>query len=149
MTSRCQRQMPRLEYSTNSHHTFPSYEPLGISLRPLEPELSTAPTTPPSGSPLCSEGNPYPSTESRSCSQGPRRPGSPDPKACNWKKYKFIVLNSQASEAGSLAGEKSSGQLCSKARPHSGDEASNSSRSSSSSSSEEGLIPGPESRYRN
>ncbi|XP_049631990.1 B-cell CLL/lymphoma 6 member B protein [Suncus etruscus] len=142
----------QMEHVVQTCHRFiqTSYEPLGISLRPLEPELSTAPTTPPSGSPLCSEGNPYPPTESRSCSQGPRRPGSPDPKACNWKKYKFIVLNSQASQAGSLAGEKSSGQLCSKARPHSGDEASNSSRSSSSSSSssssEEGLILGPESR---
>ena len=127
---------------------FLSYEPLGISLRPLEAEPPTPPTAPPPGSPRRSEGHPDPPTESRSCSQGPPSPHSPDPKACNWKKYKFIVLNSQASQAGSLAGERSSGQLCSQARLPSGDEASSSS-SSSSSSSEEGPISSPQSRYRN
>ena len=122
---------------------FLSYEPLGISLRPLEAEPPTPPTAPPPGSPRCSEGHPDPPTESRSCSPGPPSPHSPDPKACNWKKYKFIILNSQASQAGSLAGE-SSGQLCSQLP--SGDEASS---SSSSSSSEEGPISSPQSRYRN
>lgn len=124
---------------------FLSCEPLGISLRPLEAEPPAPPTAPPPGSPRRSEGHPDPPTESRSCSQGPPSPHSPDPKACNWKKYKFIVLNSQASQAGSLAGERSSGQLCSQARLPSGDEAS----SSSSSSSEEGPISSPQSRYRN
>lgn len=136
-------QRSRLGNSTNVH-TFPSYEPLGISLRPLEAEPPTPPTAPPPGSPRCSEGHPDPPTESRSCSQVPPSPGSPDPKACNWKKYKFIVLNSQASKAGSLSGERSSGQLCRQAGLSSGDEAS-----SSSSGSEEGPIPGPQSRYRN
>lgn len=143
---RCQGQRPRLGNSTNVHRTFPSYEPLGISLRPLEAEPPTPPTAPPPGSPRRSEGHPDPPTESRSCSQGPPSPGSPDPKACNWKKYKFIVLNSQASQAGSLEGERSSGQLCPQAGLPSGDEASS---SSSSSSSEEGHIPGPQSRYSN
>ncbi|XP_070938362.1 B-cell CLL/lymphoma 6 member B protein isoform X2 [Macaca nemestrina] len=118
-----------------------SYEPLGISLRPLEAEPPTPPTAPPPGSPRRSEGHPDPPTESRSCSQGPPSPASPDPKACNWKKYKYIVLNSQTSQAGSLVGERSSGQPCPQARLPSGDEAS-----SSSSSSEEGPIPGPQSR---
>ncbi|XP_032447068.1 B-cell CLL/lymphoma 6 member B protein [Lynx canadensis] len=127
----------QMEHVVQACHRFiqASYEPLGISLRPLEAEPPTPPTAPPPGSPRRSEGHPDPPTESRSCSQG-----SPDPKACNWKKYKFIVLNSQASQAGSLAGERSSGQLCPQAGLPSGDEAS------SSSGSEEGPIPGPQSR---
>uniref|UniRef100_A0A8C9J3R3 B-cell CLL/lymphoma 6 member B protein n=1 Tax=Panthera tigris altaica TaxID=74533 RepID=A0A8C9J3R3_PANTA len=127
----------QMEHVVQACHRFiqASYEPLGISLRPLEAEPPTPPMAPPPGSPRRSEGHPDPPTESRSCSQG-----SPDPKACNWKKYKFIVLNSQASQAGSLAGERSSGQLCPQAGLPSGDEAS------SSSGSEEGPIPGPQSR---
>ncbi|KAM9748095.1 B-cell CLL/lymphoma 6 member B protein isoform 2-T2 [Dama dama] len=134
----------QMEHVVQACHRFiqASCEPLGISLRPLEAEPPTPPTAPPPGSPRRSEGHPDPPTESRSCSQGPPSPHSPDPKACNWKKYKFIVLNSQASQAGSLAGERSSGQLCSQARLPSGDEAS----SSSSSSSEEGPISSPQSR---
>ncbi|XP_036891311.1 B-cell CLL/lymphoma 6 member B protein isoform X2 [Sturnira hondurensis] len=137
----------QMDHVVQACHRFiqASYEPLGISPRPLEAEPPTPPTAPPPGSPRRSEGHPDPPTESRSCSQGPPSPGSPDPKACNWKKYKFIVLNSQASQAGSLAGERSSGQLCSQAGFPSGDEASSSS-SSSSSGSEEGPIPGPQSR---
>ncbi|XP_045653370.1 B-cell CLL/lymphoma 6 member B protein isoform X1 [Ursus americanus] len=136
----------QMEHVVQACHRFiqASYEPLGISLRPLEAEPPTPPTAPPPGSPRRSEGHPDPPTESRSCSQGPPSPGSPDPKACNWKKYKFIVLNSQTSQAGSLVGERSSGQLCPGARLPSGDEAS----SSSGSGSEEGPIPGPQSRYR-
>lgn len=120
---------------------FSSCEPLGISLQPLVTEPPTPPTAPPPGSPRRSEGHPDPPTESRSCNQGPPSPASPDPKACNWKKYKFIVLNSQSSQAGSLVGERSSGQPCPQARLPSGDEAS-----SSSSSSEEGSVPGSQSR---
>ncbi|XP_053766979.1 B-cell CLL/lymphoma 6 member B protein isoform X2 [Desmodus rotundus] len=136
----------QMDHVVQACHRFiqASYEPLGISPRPLEAEPPTPPTAPPPGSPRRSEGHPDPPTESRSCSQGPPSPGSPDPKACNWKKYKFIVLNSQASQAGSLAGERSSGQLCPQAGLPSGDEASSS--SSSSSGSEEGPIPGPQSR---
>ncbi|XP_006105157.1 B-cell CLL/lymphoma 6 member B protein [Myotis lucifugus] len=133
----------QMDHVVQACHRFiqASYEPLGISLRPLEAEPPTPPTARPPGSPRCSEGHPDPPTESRSCSQGLPSPGSPDPKACNWKKYKFIVLNSQASQAGSLVGERSSGQLCPQAGLPSGDEAS-----SSSSGSEEGPIPGPQSR---
>ncbi|XP_045425977.1 B-cell CLL/lymphoma 6 member B protein isoform X1 [Lemur catta] len=133
----------QMEHVVQACHRFiqASYEPLGISLQPLEAEPPIPPTAPPPGSPRRSEGHPDPPTESRSCSQGPTSPASPDPKACNWKKYKYIVLNSQASQAGSLVGEKSSGQPCPQARLPSGDEAS-----SSSSSSEEGPIPGPQSR---
>ncbi|XP_066219372.1 B-cell CLL/lymphoma 6 member B protein isoform X2 [Saccopteryx leptura] len=136
----------QMDHVVQACHRFiqSSYEPLGISLRPLEAEPPTPPTAPPPGSPRRSEGHPDPPTESRSCSQGSPSPGSPDPKACNWKKYKFIVLNSQASQAGSLAGERSSGQLCPQSGLPSGDEASSS--SSSSSGSEEGPIPGPQSR---
>ncbi|XP_029784340.1 B-cell CLL/lymphoma 6 member B protein isoform X2 [Suricata suricatta] len=127
----------QMEHVVQACHRFiqASYEPLGISLRPLEAGPPTPPTAPPPGSPRRSEGHPDPPTESRSCSQG-----SPDPKACNWKKYKFIVLNSQASQAGNLGGERSSSQLCAQAGLPSGDEAS------SSSGSEEGPIPGPQSR---
>ncbi|KAM6162892.1 B-cell CLL/lymphoma 6 member B protein isoform 2-T2 [Rhynchocyon petersi] len=135
----------QMEHVVQACHRFiqASYDPLSISLRPLEAEPPTPPTAPPPGSPRRSEGHPDPPTESRSCTQGPPSPSSPEPKACNWKKYKFIVLNSQASQAGSLAGERSSGQpCCPQARLPSGDEAS------SSSSSEEGPIPGPQSRYR-
>lgn len=136
----------QMEHVVQACHRFiqASYEPLGISLRPLEAEPPTPPTAPPPGSPRRSEGHPDPPTESRSCSQGPPSPGSPDPKACNWKKYKFIVLNSQASQAGSLVGERNPGQRCPQAGLLSGDEAS-----SSSSGSEEGPIPGPQSRYSN
>ncbi|XP_078228968.1 B-cell CLL/lymphoma 6 member B protein isoform X3 [Callithrix jacchus] len=134
----------QMEHVVQACHRFiqASYEPLGISLRSLEAEPPTPPTAPPPGSPRRSEGHPDPPTESRSCRQGPPSPASPDPKACNWKKYKYIVLNSQASQAGSLVGERSSGQPCPQARLPSGDEAS----SSSSSSSEEGPILGPQSR---
>lgn len=54
-------------------------------------------------SPMRSEGLPNSPTESSSCGNaslsrdldpGHKIPTSPDPKACNWKKYKFIVLNS-------------------------------------------------------
>ncbi|XP_048476200.1 B-cell lymphoma 6 protein homolog [Rhincodon typus] len=49
-------------------------------------------------SPLCSDCQPDSPTESRSAALGSHRPAqesqAPDPKACNWKKYKFIVLNS-------------------------------------------------------
>uniref|UniRef100_H0XID4 B-cell CLL/lymphoma 6 member B protein n=1 Tax=Otolemur garnettii TaxID=30611 RepID=H0XID4_OTOGA len=117
------RTRQKLRNGTNVHHTFHSYEPLGISMQPLEAEPPLPPTAPPPGSPRRSEGHPDPPTESRSCSQGPPSPASPDPKACNWKKYKYIVLNSQASQAGSLVGEKSSGQPCSQAKLPSGDEA--------------------------
>ncbi|KAK2111275.1 B-cell CLL/lymphoma 6 member B protein [Saguinus oedipus] len=135
----------QMEHVVQACHRFiqASYEPLGISLRSLEAEPPTPPTAPPPGSPRRSEGHPDPPTESRSCRQGPPSPASPDPKACNWKKYKYIVLNSQASQAGSLVGERSSGQPCPQTRLPSGDEASS---SSSSSSSEEGPILGPQSR---
>ncbi|XP_037843302.1 B-cell CLL/lymphoma 6 member B protein isoform X2 [Chlorocebus sabaeus] len=78
----------QMEHVVQACHRFiqASYEPLGISLRPLEAEPPTPPTAPPPGSPRRSEGHPDPPTESRSCSQGPPSPASPDPKACNWKK---------------------------------------------------------------
>ncbi|XP_048221680.1 B-cell CLL/lymphoma 6 member B protein isoform X3 [Perognathus longimembris pacificus] len=131
----------QMEHVVQACHRFiqASYEPFGISLRPLEAEPPMLPTAPPPGSPRRSEGHPDPPTESRSCSQDPPSPTSPDPKACNWKKYKFIVLNSQASQAGSLVGEMGSGQPCPQVRLPSGDEAC--------SSSEEGATPGPQSRF--
>ncbi|KAM4843605.1 B-cell CLL/lymphoma 6 member B protein isoform 2-T2 [Thomomys bottae] len=131
----------QMEHVVQACHRFiqASYEPLGISLRPLEAEPPTPPTVPPPDSPRRSEGHPDPPTESRSCNQGPPSPISPEPKACNWKKYKFIVLNSQATQAGSLMGETSSGSPCPQARLPSGDEAC--------SSSEEGPTPGPQSRF--
>ncbi|GAB1296345.1 B-cell CLL/lymphoma 6 member B protein [Apodemus speciosus] len=134
----------QMEHVVQACHRFiqASYEPLGISLRPMEAEPPRPLTVPPPDSPRRSEGHPDPPTESRSCSQGSPSPASPDPKACNWKKYKFIVLNSQTSQAGSLVGE-SSGQPCPPARLPSGDEAC------SSSSSEEGATPVLQSRQAN
>ncbi|KAM5273084.1 B-cell CLL/lymphoma 6 member B protein [Ctenodactylus gundi] len=133
----------QMEHVVQACHRFiqASYAPVGISLRTLEAEPPTPPTAPPPDSPRLSEGHPDPPTESRSCTQGPPSPASPDPKACNWKKYKFIVLNAQASQVGSLVGERSSGKPCPQARLPSGDEAS-----SSSSSSEEGPPAVPQSR---
>nr|XP_021483188.1 B-cell CLL/lymphoma 6 member B protein isoform X3 [Meriones unguiculatus] len=129
----------QMEHVVQACHRFiqASCEPLGVSLRPLEAEPPAPPAGPPAGSPRRSEGHPDPPTESRSCSRGPPSPASPDPKACNWKKYKFIVLNSQTAQAGSRAGA-SSGRPCARAGLPSGDEAS--------SSSEEGPAPGLRSR---
>ncbi|KAF5902449.1 B-cell CLL/lymphoma 6 member B protein-like, partial [Clarias magur] len=58
-----------------------------------------SPNTPSPGSPCQSRGQPNSPAESSGCSLSPKlkpraesRP-TPDPKACNWKKYKYIVLN--------------------------------------------------------
>ncbi|XP_072543634.1 B-cell CLL/lymphoma 6 member B protein [Salminus brasiliensis] len=60
---------------------------------------SFSPSTPSPHSPAQSSGQPNSPAESSGCSLSPKlklrsesRP-TPDPKACNWKKYKYIVLN--------------------------------------------------------
>ncbi|XP_052006104.1 B-cell lymphoma 6 protein-like isoform X1 [Xyrauchen texanus] len=65
-----------------------------------EPESSpSAPSTPFLNSPSHSRGHPNSPAESSSCSLSPQlkkrseAKSTPDPKACNWKKYKYIVLN--------------------------------------------------------
>ncbi|XP_078064439.1 B-cell CLL/lymphoma 6 member B protein-like [Mustelus asterias] len=54
-------------------------------------------------SPMRSDCCPNSPTESQSaaldCSRPSQKPSAPDPKACNWKKYKFIILNSQRQTA--------------------------------------------------
>ncbi|XP_023700883.1 B-cell CLL/lymphoma 6 member B protein [Paramormyrops kingsleyae] len=72
--------------------------PGGPKLEAPHLPLTGSPPRPPD-TPLQSACHPNSPTESSSCSQTPPMPGSPqpklppDPKACNWKKYKFIVLN--------------------------------------------------------
>ncbi|KAI4900438.1 hypothetical protein NFI96_033088 [Prochilodus magdalenae] len=70
------------------------------SLKVEEPEPSSIPhSTPSPQSPAQSSGQPNSPAESSGCSLSPKlKPRSeskptPDPKACNWKKYKYIVLN--------------------------------------------------------
>ncbi|XP_066537713.1 B-cell CLL/lymphoma 6 member B protein [Hoplias malabaricus] len=65
-----------------------------------EPESSSFPhCTPSPNSPAESSGQPNSPAESSGCTFSPKlKPRSefkstPDPKACNWKKYKYIVLN--------------------------------------------------------
>ncbi|KAI5104422.1 B-cell CLL/lymphoma 6 member B protein, partial [Silurus meridionalis] len=63
-------------------------------------ESPASANTPSPGSPCQSRGQPNSPAESSGCSLSPKlkhrssesRP-TPDPKACNWKKYKYIVLN--------------------------------------------------------
>lgn len=65
----------------------------------VEESSSFSPTTPSPHSPAQSSGQPNSPAESSGCSLSPKmKPRSesrptPDPKACNWKKYKYIVLN--------------------------------------------------------
>ncbi|KAG5261012.1 hypothetical protein AALO_G00299000 [Alosa alosa] len=72
-----------------------SQEPRSQSLKLEESE----PVAPSPDSPSCSNGQPNSPAESSSCNLSPksRRASEtkpiPDPKACNWKKYKYIVLN--------------------------------------------------------
>ncbi|XP_076843423.1 B-cell CLL/lymphoma 6 member B protein [Brachyhypopomus gauderio] len=70
------------------------------SLKVEKPESSSLPPSVPSpDSPSQSNGQPNSPAESSGCSLSPKlKPRSeskrtPDPKACNWKKYKYIVLN--------------------------------------------------------
>ncbi|XP_059363647.1 B-cell CLL/lymphoma 6 member B protein-like [Carassius carassius] len=65
----------------------------------LEESSPATPSTPSADSPSHSSGHPNSPAESSGCSLSPQlkkrsesKP-SPDPKACNWKKYKYIVLN--------------------------------------------------------
>uniref|UniRef100_A0A8C1WMQ3 BCL6B transcription repressor n=1 Tax=Cyprinus carpio TaxID=7962 RepID=A0A8C1WMQ3_CYPCA len=65
----------------------------------LEESSPGTPSTPSPDSPSHSSGQPNSPAESSGCSLSPQlkkrsesKP-SPDPKACNWKKYKYIVLN--------------------------------------------------------
>ncbi|GAA6106706.1 B-cell lymphoma 6 protein isoform X1 [Tachysurus ichikawai] len=75
-------------------------EPVTCQSPALSSESSAlSPNTPSPGSPCQSRGQPNSPTESSGCSFSPKlKPRSesrptPDPKACNWKKYKYIVLN--------------------------------------------------------
>ncbi|KAK7171003.1 hypothetical protein R3I94_001033 [Phoxinus phoxinus] len=65
----------------------------------LEESSPPTPSTPSPDSPSQSSGQPNSPVESSGCSLSPQlkkrsesKP-TPDPKACNWKKYKYIVLN--------------------------------------------------------
>ncbi|XP_059381541.1 B-cell CLL/lymphoma 6 member B protein [Carassius carassius] len=65
----------------------------------IEESSPATPSTPPPDSPSHSSGQPNSPAESSGCSLSPQlkkrsepKP-TPDPKACNWKKYKYIVLN--------------------------------------------------------
>lgn len=69
--------------------TFLTHKPRSKELK-LEPE-SPLPTPSPE-SPSRSSCQPNSPAESKTCNLGEPK-NSPDPKACNWKKYKYIVLN--------------------------------------------------------
>uniref|UniRef100_A0A4W5MRR6 BCL6B transcription repressor n=1 Tax=Hucho hucho TaxID=62062 RepID=A0A4W5MRR6_9TELE len=69
--------------------TFLTHKPRSKELK-LEPE-SPLPTPSPE-SPSRSSCQPNSPAESKTCNLGEPK-SSPDPKACNWKKYKYIVLN--------------------------------------------------------
>uniref|UniRef100_A0A8C2BNQ9 BCL6B transcription repressor n=1 Tax=Cyprinus carpio TaxID=7962 RepID=A0A8C2BNQ9_CYPCA len=65
----------------------------------IEESSPATPSTPSPDSPSHSSGQPNSPAESSGCSLSPQlkkrsesKP-TPDPKACNWKKYKYIVLN--------------------------------------------------------
>ncbi|KAM9001743.1 B-cell CLL/lymphoma 6 member B protein isoform 2-T2 [Sarcophilus harrisii] len=137
----------QMDHVVEACHRFiqASYEPIGTSLQPLDAE-SQAPlmsAAPPEGSPHRFEGHPDPPTESHSCFHGPPIPDSPPslgPSPCNWKKYKFIILNSRMAQAGTPAGKAdATAEPTGSAKPASGEEAS-------SSSGEEGSCYGTGSR---
>ncbi|XP_078011736.1 B-cell CLL/lymphoma 6 member B protein isoform X3 [Phascolarctos cinereus] len=133
----------QMDHVVEACHRFiqASYEPIGISLQPLDAESQAPlmPAAPPEGSPHRFEGHPDPPTESRSCFHGPPSPDSPrslEPVACNWKKYKFIILNSKTAQAGK---SDAAAEPAASAKPVNGEEAS-------SSSGEEGSCSGTGSR---
>ncbi|XP_051756536.1 B-cell lymphoma 6 protein [Ctenopharyngodon idella] len=78
--------------------SFASLDP-GTQTLKLEESSPPTPSTPSPDSPFHSSGQPNSPAESSGCSLSPQlkkrsesKP-TPDPKACNWKKYKYIVLN--------------------------------------------------------
>ncbi|XP_048041748.1 B-cell CLL/lymphoma 6 member B protein [Megalobrama amblycephala] len=78
--------------------SFASLDP-GTQTLKLEETSPLTPSTPSPDSPSHSSGQPNSPAESSGCSLSPQlkkrsecKP-NPDPKACNWKKYKYIVLN--------------------------------------------------------
>ncbi|XP_067256580.1 B-cell CLL/lymphoma 6 member B protein [Chanodichthys erythropterus] len=78
--------------------SFASLDP-GTQTLKLEETSPLTPSTPSPDSPSHSSGQPNSPAESSGCSLSPQlkkrsecKP-TPDPKACNWKKYKYIVLN--------------------------------------------------------
>uniref|UniRef100_W5L0N5 BCL6B transcription repressor n=1 Tax=Astyanax mexicanus TaxID=7994 RepID=W5L0N5_ASTMX len=89
--------------SSPSRPAAEAEEPSPAKARPqtlkVEKSSSFSPTTPSPHSPAQSSGQPNSPAESSGCSISPKlklRSESrltPDPKACNWKKYKYIVLN--------------------------------------------------------
>ncbi|MFT7796381.1 B-cell lymphoma 6 protein homolog isoform X1 [Arapaima gigas] len=115
---------PAGEATTHLHHRFtrgivvplqpatPKSHELASKKQKLESELTTPMESPPRppDTPLQSDCQPNSPTESSSCSKSLHTVDSslvksaPDPKACNWKKYKFIVLNPQC--AGDLKKEE-------------------------------------------
>ncbi|KAL2079774.1 hypothetical protein ACEWY4_025518 [Coilia grayii] len=85
---------PREQQAPVGQGTHLSQEPRSQSLKLEESE----PVAPSPNSPSCSNGQPN-SPASSSCNLSPKTrraneaKSTPDPKACNWKKYKYIVLN--------------------------------------------------------
>ncbi|KAJ8281946.1 hypothetical protein COCON_G00044650 [Conger conger] len=91
--------VPRETWALKDPSTCPTHEPRSerVKLEADSPNLESP--TPCPGSPSQSGCQPNSPTESSGCNQAPQQvmhSGTkylPDPKACNWKKYKFIVLN--------------------------------------------------------
>lgn len=74
--------------------TFLTREPRSKELKqePESPILASPTSTPSPDSPSRSSCQPNSPAESNTCNLGEPK-CNPDPKACNWKKYKYIVLN--------------------------------------------------------
>ncbi|KAJ8254773.1 hypothetical protein GJAV_G00197200 [Gymnothorax javanicus] len=91
--------VPRESWTLKDPSTCPTHEPRTERIK-LEAQSPTLGSPPPAlGSPSHSGCQPNSPTESSGCNQSPQQvmPSGTkylaDPKVCNWKKYKFIVLN--------------------------------------------------------
>lgn len=93
--------VPRESWALKDPSTCPTHEPRSDRIKLESPTLESPTASP--GSPSQSGCQPNSPTESSGCNQALQQVmhnGTkylPDPKACNWKKYKFIVLNSLCS----------------------------------------------------
>uniref|UniRef100_A0A3B4YGM1 BCL6B transcription repressor n=1 Tax=Seriola lalandi dorsalis TaxID=1841481 RepID=A0A3B4YGM1_SERLL len=73
---------------------FPSSQPRSKELKGEPESPLTGPPTPSPDSPARSSCQPNSPAESNTCNKNlSDTKATPDPKACNWKKYKYIVLN--------------------------------------------------------
>uniref|UniRef100_A0A087XUP3 BCL6B transcription repressor n=1 Tax=Poecilia formosa TaxID=48698 RepID=A0A087XUP3_POEFO len=93
---------------------FPPCQPGSDEVKehPDSPVLNARTLSP--NSPDCSSCHPNSPAESSTCSKNPEieTKATPDPKACNWKKYKYIVLNPLCTAAAAVKVEESEEVQC-------------------------------------